>query len=156
MPAATIRRIAAELASVAFDQAIELDIPRADTSGHHHAKTLGRPVAMHAMRGISAHSNGFDTTRAIHLLQMLLGTIDCPGGVRFKPPLPKPIPPGPKPAGKGYAPGKPLGGMPLGMPAGPEDLLPEPDGQPLRLDHGRAVRPLPGGIPLVHGRLFWQ
>jgi anaerobic selenocysteine-containing dehydrogenase len=135
VPAATIRRIAAELASVAFDQTIELDVPWTDTSGRHHATTPGRPVAMHAMRGISAHSNGFDTTRAIHLVQMLLGTIDCPGGFRFKPPFPKPIPPGPKPAGKGYAPGKPLGGMPLGLPAGPEDLLLEPDGQPLRLDH---------------------
>ena len=133
--AATIRRIAAELAAVAFDQAIELDIPWTDTAGRHHASTRGRPVAMHAMRGISAHSNGFDTTRAIHLLQMLLGTIDCPGGFRFKPPFPKPIPPGPKPAGKQYGPGKPLGGMPLGLPGGPEDLLLEPDGMPIRLDH---------------------
>lgn len=89
---------------------------------------------MHAMRGIAAHSNGFDTTRAIHLLQMLLGTIDCPGGFRFKPPFPKPVPPGPKPAGRQYDPGKPLGGMPLGLPCGPEDLLLEPDGTPVRLD----------------------
>jgi anaerobic selenocysteine-containing dehydrogenase len=115
VPAATIRRLAAELASVAFDQAIELDIPWTDTAGRHHATTRGRPVAMHAMRGIAAHSNGFDTTRAIHLLQTLLGTIDCPGGFRFKQPFPKPILPGPKPAGKQYGPGKPLGGMPLGL-----------------------------------------
>ena len=37
---------------------------------------IGRPVSMHAMRGISAHSNGFHTCRALHLLQMLLGAID--------------------------------------------------------------------------------
>ena len=55
---------------------------------------------MHAMRGISAHSNGFHTCRAIHLLQMLLGSIDCPGGWRYKPPFPRPIPPALKPAGK--------------------------------------------------------
>ncbi len=33
----------------------------------------GRPVSMHAMRGISAHSNGFQTCRMLHLLQILLG-----------------------------------------------------------------------------------
>ena len=52
------------------------------------------PVAMHAMRGISAHSNGFHTCRAIHLLQMLLGAIDCPGGFRYKPPYPEADPAG--------------------------------------------------------------
>ena len=56
---------------------------------------------MHAMRGISAHANGFHTCRALHLLQILLGTIDAPGGFRYKPPYPKPIPAGPKPAGQG-------------------------------------------------------
>ncbi len=134
VPAATIRRIAAELAQVAFDQAITLDIPWTDTAGRRHATTQGRPVAMHAMRGIAAHANGFQTTRAIHLLQMLLGSIDCPGGFRFKPPFPKPIPPGPKPAGKICAPGQALGGMPLGLPTGPGDLLLQPDGTPVRLD----------------------
>ena len=52
----------------------------------------GRPVSLHAMRGISAHSNGFQTCRALHLLQMLLGTIDAPGGWRYKSPHPKPCP----------------------------------------------------------------
>ena len=37
---------------------------------------IGRPVSFHAMRGVSAHSNGFQTCRAIHLLQLLLGAID--------------------------------------------------------------------------------
>ena len=68
--------------------------------GRRHERMIGRPVGMHAMRGISAHSNGFHTCRAIHLLQILLGTIDMPGGFRYRPPYPKPIPPGPKPAGK--------------------------------------------------------
>jgi anaerobic selenocysteine-containing dehydrogenase len=53
---------------------------------------IGRPVAMHAMRGISAHSNGFQTCRALHVLQILLGTVEVPGGFRFKPPYPKPPP----------------------------------------------------------------
>jgi len=55
---------------------------------------------MHAMRGISAHSNGFHTCRIIHILQIILGTIDVPGGSRYKPPFPKAIPPNVKPAGK--------------------------------------------------------
>ena len=134
VPAATIRRLAAELAHAAFDEAIALDIPWTDWAGRRHAATTGRPVAMHAMRGISAHSNGFHTCRAIHLLQLLLGAVDCPGAFRIRPPFPKPIPPGLKPAGRHSAPGKPLGGMPLGFPAGPEDLLLEDDGTPIRID----------------------
>ena len=99
-------------------------------------QTIGRPVSMHAMRGISAHANGFHTCRALHLLQILLGTIDVPGGFRYKPPYPKPIPAGPKPAGKAgeVVPGRPLPGPPLGFPTGPEDLLVETDGTPRRID----------------------
>ena len=97
---------------------------------------IGRPVAMHAMRGISAHSNGFQTCRAIHLLQMLLGSIDCPGGFRYKPPFPRPAPPGPKPAGKPdqVAPSTPMAGPPLGFVTAPEDLLVDDDGKALRID----------------------
>jgi anaerobic selenocysteine-containing dehydrogenase len=134
--AETIRRIAAELAEVAFSQTIELDVPWTDWAGRRHEKMIGRPVAMHAMRGISAHANGFHTCRAIHLLQTLLGTIDVPGGFRFKPPYPKPAPPAVKPTGKPgqIAPGQAMKGPPLGFPAGPEDLLVEADGTPCRLD----------------------
>ncbi|MGE3248116.1 MAG: molybdopterin-dependent oxidoreductase, partial [Beijerinckiaceae bacterium] len=132
--AADIRRIAAELAHAAFKETIELDIEWTDWAGRKHDKVIGRPVAMHAMRGISAHSNGYHTCRAIHLLQVLLGSIECPGGFRFKPPFPKPIPPGQKPAGKTVAPNTPLPGMPLGFTAGPEDLLVDENGNPLRID----------------------
>ncbi len=130
----TIRRIAAEIADVAFEQEIRLPVKWTDWAGRTHDEMIGRPVAMHAMRGISAHSNGFHTCRAIHLLQVLLGSIECPGGFRFKPPFPKPIPPGQKPAGKTSAPMTPLPGMPLGFTAGPEDLLVEADGTPIRID----------------------
>jgi sulfite dehydrogenase (quinone) subunit SoeA len=133
--AATIRRIAAELAHVAFEQPIELPVAWTDDRGRRHASMRGRPVAMHAMRGISAHSNGYQTCRAIHLLQVLLGTIDVPGGFRFKPPFPKPPPAGAKPCGKGGGhPDTPLDGMPLGCVAAPEDLLIDPDGTPQRID----------------------
>jgi anaerobic selenocysteine-containing dehydrogenase len=132
--AAQIKRIAAEMAQVAFAEQIELDIPWTDVWGRRHDKTVGRPVSMHAMRGISAHSNGFQTCRALHLLQMLLGTIDVPGGWLYKPPFPKSIPPPPVPAGKDAEPGRPLAGPPLGNPRGPEDLLVADDGSPLRID----------------------
>ncbi|RVC61430.1 formate dehydrogenase, partial [Mesorhizobium sp. M4B.F.Ca.ET.088.02.2.1] len=130
----TIRRIAAELAHVAFEQAIELPVAWTDWAGRRHETIKGRPISMHAMRGISAHSNGFHTCRAIHLLQVLLGTVDVPGGFRFKPPYPRPAPPGPKPAGKDVRPMTPLEGMPLGFVCGPDDLLVDGAGTPTRID----------------------
>jgi len=134
IPAATIRRIAAELAEAAFEKQVVLDIPWTDWAGRRHEQMIGRPIAMHAMRGISAHSNGFHTCRAIHLLQMLLGSIDCPGGFGYKAPFPKPIPPAPLPGGKEVVAGRALGGMPLGNPLGPEDLLVDAEGRPTRID----------------------
>ena len=136
VPAETTRRIADEVAKVAFEQTVTLDIPWTDIHGRRHEKMVGRPVAMHAMRGISAHSNGFHTCRLIHLLQALLGAIDCPGGFRYKPPYPKEIPPRIKPTGK---PGQvnanePLPGPHLGFPTTPADLLIDAKGTPQRID----------------------
>ncbi len=132
----TIRRIAAELAHAAFEEQVVLDVPWTDWAGRRHEKMIGRPVAMHAMRGISAHSNGFHTCRMLHLLQLLLGSVDVPGGFRYKAPYPKPIPPPLKPTGKAdqLAPNTPMPGPPLGFPTGPDDLLVEADGTPRRID----------------------
>ncbi|RVU37793.1 formate dehydrogenase [Hwanghaeella grinnelliae] len=132
--AETIKRIAAELAHTAFSEEVVIEQPWTDWAGRKHERMIGRPISMHGMRGISAHSNGFHTCRSIHLLQVLLGSIDCPGGWRYKAPFPRPIPPGPKPAGKEWSPNTPLGGMPLGNPTGPEDLLVDEDGTPKRID----------------------
>jgi sulfite dehydrogenase (quinone) subunit SoeA len=136
IPAATIKRIAAELAHVAFEEEITVNTPWTDWAGRRHRKFVGRPVSMHAMRGISGHTNGFQTCRAIHILQILLGSIDCPGGFRYKAPYPKPAPPPIRPFGKAgeVHPETPLPGLPLGFPMGPEDLLVEPDGSPRRID----------------------
>ncbi|MEM7542309.1 MAG: molybdopterin-dependent oxidoreductase [Pseudomonadota bacterium] len=131
--AADIERIALELAHVAFEEEIIIDTEWTDWAGRRHENFVGRPVSMHAMRGISAHSNGFQTCRALHLLQILLGTIDCPGGHLAKPPYPKHIPPGILPAGS-TAPNTPLGSPPLGFPTRPEDLVIDEQGQPLRID----------------------
>ncbi len=61
MPAETIRGLAAELGRVAFDEAIAVEVPWTDMAGERHPRFIGRPVSFHAMRGISAHSNGFQT-----------------------------------------------------------------------------------------------
>ena len=133
VPAEQIERLALEMAHVAFKESIELDIEWTDCYGRKHDKVIGRPVSMHAMRGISAHSNGFQTCRAIHLLQILLGSIDVPGGHLAKPPYPKHIPPGIKPA-KDTAPNTPLKSPPLGFPTAPEDLVIDDEGNPKRID----------------------
>jgi sulfite dehydrogenase (quinone) subunit SoeA len=130
----TIRRLARELAEAAFDSGLELAQPWTDSAGREHATMPGRPVALHAMRGISAHSNGFHTCRALHLLQLLLGAVDAPGSFRFQPPFPKPIPPPNRP-GRTRKPDGTLDAAPLGFIHGPEDLLVDADGQPTRIDH---------------------
>ncbi len=128
-----IRNIAAEFARVAFDEEITLDQPWTDWKGEKHEKMIGRPISFHAMRGISAHSNGFQTARALHVLQILLGSVEVPGGFRFKPPYPKPVEAHPKPHA-GVTPGQPLDGPHLGYPLGPEHLLINEDGSAKRLD----------------------
>ncbi|GAA6161676.1 molybdopterin oxidoreductase family protein [Ruegeria sp. HU-ET01832] len=133
IPAQRIRAIAAEIARVAFDEAIELDHEWTDFRGEKHSKMTGRPVSFHAMRGISAHANGFQTCRALHVLQILLGTVEVPGGFRFKPPYPKPVEAHPTPHGD-RRPGRPLEGPHLGFPRGPEDLLLDENGTAQRID----------------------
>jgi anaerobic selenocysteine-containing dehydrogenase len=131
-----IRGLAAEIARVAFDEAISIDQPWTDMSGERHEGFVGRPVSFHAMRGLSAHSNGFQTARALHMLQVLIGAVDCPGAFRFEPPYPKPVEAHPTPHGKAehFGSNKPLSGPHLGFPRGPEDLLIDADGKPTRLD----------------------
>ena len=58
VPAEQIEKIALELAHVAFKESIEVETEWTDWTGRKHDKFIGRPVSMHAMRGISAHSNG--------------------------------------------------------------------------------------------------
>ena len=134
--AATITARAARIARVAFEEEIAIEQPWVDWKGERHERFIGRPVSFHAMRGISAHSNGFQTCRALHVLQILLGSIDCPGGFRFKPPYPKPYHIHPRPAGKPghFGPEMMLRGAPLGYPHGPEDLAIDEAGNPTRLD----------------------
>ncbi|MGL4281726.1 MAG: molybdopterin-dependent oxidoreductase, partial [Albidovulum sp.] len=134
--AGRIRALAAEIAHAAFDEPVVLDRPWTDFRGEKHEQMVGRPVTFHAMRGISAHSNGFQTARALHVLQILLGSVETPGGFRFKPPYPKPAFAHPTPHSY-FMPGRPLDGPHLGFPHGPEHLALKLDDQtPARIDKG--------------------
>ena len=132
----TIRRLAQEMGVTARDQKIELPIAWTDVWGKEHSTVTGNPVAFHAMRGLAAHSNGFQTIRAMSILMSVLGTIDRPGGFRHKAPFPRPIPPCAKTPNDPIAiqPGLPLGDMPLGWPSEPDDLFVDETGEAVRID----------------------
>ena len=151
IPAATIRRLAHEMGVTARDQKIELPIAVDRLAGASSTRrSTGNPVAFHAMRGLAAHSNGFQTIRALAILMSLLGTIDRPGGFRHKAPFPRAIPPIAKPpngAGRGQAEHAARRRSPLGWPASPDDLFVDDDGEPVRIDKALLV-----GVPAVGAR----
>lgn len=132
-----IRRLAREMGETALQQAFELPIAWTDAWGKRHATTQARPVAFHAMRGLAAHSNGFQTVRALAVLMSVLGTIDAPGGFRHKAPYPRHIVPNYRAfnAPEMIQPNTPLNAAPLGFPASPEELAIHADGSPIRIDH---------------------
>ena len=138
IPAATIRRLAHEMGITARDQRIELPIAWTDCWGKRHKSVIGRPVAFHAMRGLAAHSNGFQTVRALAILMSMLGTIDRPGGFRHKSPYPRAVPPNARPpkGPQAIKPDTPLDGAPLGWPESPDDLFVDAAGEPVRIDKG--------------------
>jgi anaerobic selenocysteine-containing dehydrogenase len=89
------------------------------------------------MRGLAAHSNGFQTVRALAVLMSVLGTIDAPGGFRHKAPYPRHIVPNFRAFNSHdmIRPNTPLNAAPLGFPANPDELAIEADGTPMRIDH---------------------
>ena len=146
----TIRRLAKELSRVAFSKPVIINTPWTDWRGRKHKQFIGRPISMHAMRGVSAHSNGFQTCRALHFLQAILGALDCPGAHLAKPPYPKHIPAAPSPATTSTA-NTPLSAPPLGIPRAPTELAITDDGKPRRIDHAYSW-----DAPLsAHGALHW-
>ncbi len=132
-----IRSLARELGETALHQAFEMPIPWTDAWGKRHDTTQARPVAFHAMRGLAAHSNGFQTVRALAVLMSVLGTIDAPGGFRHKAPYPRHIVPNFRAfnSPEMIKPNTPLNAAPLGFPASPEELAIHADGSPMRIDH---------------------
>jgi sulfite dehydrogenase (quinone) subunit SoeA len=136
IPADTIRRLAREMAAAARDHKITLPIEWTDAWGQTHDSVTGNPIAFHAMRGLAAHSNGFQSIRALAVLMSLMGTIDRPGGFRHKSPYPRAVPLSAKPPNHPDAvqPNTPLANGPLGWPAAPEDLFIDNAGEPVRID----------------------
>jgi len=137
IPAGRIRALAREMGDTALKQAFELPIEWTDAWGKVHKTTQARPVAFHAMRGLAAHSNGFQTVRALAVLMSVLGTIDAPGGFRHKAPYPRHIVPNYRAfnSPEMIQPNTPLNAAPLGFPANPDELAINPDGSPIRIDH---------------------
>lgn len=135
IPKKTIVRLALEMGTVAMHHPVELPIGWTDFYGEYHPRTVGRPVAFHAMRGLAAHTNGFQTIRTLFDMMMMLGTVDVPGGFRYKSPYPKPVPPPVKPAPNrsDYGPNRAAPAPLLGYPVTPDDLLVDGD-EPLRID----------------------
>lgn len=73
VPADSIRRLAEEFCAAArIGSTIEID-------GH---ALPYRPAAIHFKRGSGAHKGGFHTMLAIHLINVMVGNIDVPGGQR--------------------------------------------------------------------------
>jgi anaerobic selenocysteine-containing dehydrogenase len=136
IPADRIKKLATEIGQAAFEQAFEMPVQWTDAWGESHQTVTARPVAFHAMRGLAAHSNGFQTTRGLAVLMSLIGTIDRPGGFRHKAPYPRQVPPNVKPPSSenDIKPNTPLGKAPLGWPTQPEDLALDSNGNALRID----------------------
>jgi anaerobic selenocysteine-containing dehydrogenase len=136
IPADRIKKLATEIGQAAFEQAFEMPVQWTDAWGESHQTVTARPVAFHAMRGLAAHSNGFQTTRGLAVLMSLIGTIDRPGGFRHKAPYPRQVPPNAKPPSSenDIKPNTPLGKTPLGWPTQPEDLALDAKGNALRID----------------------
>ena len=137
IPAERIRKLAFEMGHAALTQAFELPIPWTDAWGKQHPTTQGRPLAFHAMRGLAAHSNGFQTVRALAVLMSVLGTIDAPGGFRHKAPYPRHIVPNYRAFNAPHMmqPNTPLNAAALGFPASPQELAINDNGSPIRIDH---------------------
>lgn len=138
IPIKTIENLALEMAEIVRHGKIELPISWTDVWGKTHTSVKGTPIAFHSMRGIAAHSNGFQTIRALSILMTLLGTIDAPGGFRHKAPYPKNIDFLPKPpkTTADFKPNTPLNGSPLGWPTNPDELFVDDSGNPVRIDKG--------------------
>ena len=100
---------------------VVVEQPGRTPSGRRHDRFVGRPVAMHAMRGISAHSNGFHTCRALHLLQILsAASMPRAAGVTRRPTPGRSRRHRARRASRcRWRRTRPLAGMPLGFPRGP-------------------------------------
>ena len=97
--------------------------PWTDWAGRRHEKMIGRPVSMHAMRGIS---RAFQRLPHLSRDPSPAGAAGRDRYARRRSAISRPIPsPSRRRASRpdGSTPNTPLAGPPLGFPRGPEDLL---------------------------------
>ena len=102
IPAETIRRIAREIAQAAFEQQITLDdaVDRLRPAGVTRRPSAGRSRCMRCAASRPTPTASRPAGCCI-CCRSLLGSIDCPGGFRYKAPFPRHAAAGRKPAGKG-------------------------------------------------------
>ena len=146
IPADTIRRIAAELAHVAFEQTIELPVA-VDRLGRAPSRDDARAARSRCMRCAASRPipTAFTPAAPSTCCRCCSARSMCPAASASSRPTPSRAPPGRKPSGKdGGQPNTPLDGMPLGFVSGPDDLLVDEAGTPLShrqgLFLGRAAR----------------
>jgi anaerobic selenocysteine-containing dehydrogenase len=89
------------------------------------------------MRGLAAHSNGFQTIRALAILMSCWAPstarrLPAQGALPARRAAERPSAQGPQ----AVKPNTPLDGAPLGWPESPDDLFVDDDGQPVRIDKG--------------------
>ena len=129
-----IRAIAGLLAKTAFDEAIVIDQPWTDFRGERHEQMIGRPVSPFTpCAGFLPMPTDSRPAGRCTCCKSCWARWKRRGGMRFKPPYPKPFHAHPKPHAKAM-PNSPLEGPHLGFPHGPEDLCLSDNGQPQRID----------------------
>jgi anaerobic selenocysteine-containing dehydrogenase len=93
-PAYKVRELAQKIVDLLNNGRVVVPAKWTDYLGRQHDYFIGTPFSVYIMRGISAHTNGFQTARAFAALLALVGAVDTPGGWMYKPPAPWPIPDG--------------------------------------------------------------
>jgi anaerobic selenocysteine-containing dehydrogenase len=88
IPHNTVVRIANEIATTAFQKAINEPVKWIDYLGRFHDHVVGRPVSIYFMRGLAAHANGFMSAAAMYYLVLMVGAWDNPGADLYKYPYP--------------------------------------------------------------------
>jgi Anaerobic dehydrogenases, typically selenocysteine-containing len=93
-PAYKVRELAQKIVDLLNSGRAVVPAKWTDYLGRQHDYFIGTPFSVYIMRGISAHTNGFQTARAFSTLLALVGAVDAPGGWMYKSPAPWPIPDG--------------------------------------------------------------
>ena len=146
IPAERIRKLARELGDDrAASRPSSCRSPGPTPGATSTRRRQARPVAFHAMRGLAAHSNGFQTVRALAILMSVLGTIDRARRLSAQGAVPAPHRaqlPRPSTARRRSSRTRRCNAAPLGFPAQPGGAR----GQPPTARRSASTRRSPGSI----------